>query len=1738
MKKYFLAAVSFLLCVNVFSQEPWALIPKPDMGAHNTFNSSVQFKGYMYVAGENTSNGNIPVLRRTNDGNPGNWQDVGFNRGYRILKLAVSNEGSGYMFATVDTNMGNGEQSAVFRTMDGLSWQQISTFSSGNINNRQSRIVIPFKGLGSTDSLYVVYDNYTDGATVYRTSVDNLVDTNWTLVCSTGQLPGYNTWFNSAKDAFVWQNELYVLLEKGLIKSADGVNWQTVTTTNAITSIGNFSKATVFNNSVYVGLNSNNGAMLARTSDMINWSLLDNKAKPYSLFNSSLGTPSGVTAELNNVIYGTAYNGGNYNEGAIYSFDKNSNVLSLRKSFEYQTGTFAMGGLVLHPNGKMYGVASNGGSNESGTIFEFDPSIDTIIALHHFNAPDGSSPEGELLIIGNTLYGTSRYGGPSNSGVFFKYDITTLTFTKLFDFDGGITGREPVGGLTFDGVSKIFGVTPSGGANDQGTLYSFNILDSTFNVVYNFDGNIGSNPYYQPVFAPDGFLYGTTNNGINYSTCIYRFDTATSSLTKTVELNDYYQGRNALSKLILNSANNKFYFGVETSYSNYDGNLLEYDPLTSEVNTLINYNSYTGYAAQSIYWSGSDIRTICKNGGGDGYGTIVTFLPGVPNPLPGLGDEKFPDITALEVVNGELYLAAFGNQCGQGDRKLNITTSNCDDHLKILKSINGDNFIESYYISGYNEIPGRVESFNKLGVNIYGFCSNYYGSNSLRLCTSGITPSVQFPYQTFNCEGQALTLDAGNPGSTYSWNTGATSQTIDATNPGTYYVTVTSNDGCIAYAETQSSTHQYPDSISLITQQSHTLCYGDTLNAAFTSPDMYPDRVRFNGVDGFIEVYNIAGYLYDESYTVEVWVKPDTAGVVLTEQDSYNTIPGFNNNQIEIDGNGDVWMQVKGLDSINIGNIPFKQWSHLAIRYDAPNQTLSGFINGVKSNANSYGIRQKVFGSPYYGNEGFWFGKGDTTNIIKNSLYYKGRMANIKIWNTAITDSVILNTYQSLLGTSIPNLIVSYQMNDASGYLFDATYNYNGGSLYGDVILSGPSALTYEVSPIEGLIAANINSFSFSPNKSTTYVVTASTEFGCSIVDSIFIFVPEIKINADTLSFCQGSSVSLFVDSSSTPSWTPASGLSATDTAFVVASATFDVLYTVTDTLHNCVVKDSVQVFYYTNPFVNVFDVTLCAGSKVFMEGSSSDNGYWHPTLNIEDTLTPYTYVNGISSGIYYFTATNEFTGCSETDSMYVTVNALPSVNIGFDTVLCDNLPLTFDATTVIGYEFNWSSTDTSFTHQLDTIYTLNPSNNSYYLTVRDKVTDCYNYDTINVTANYTSYVDISDDTARICSGTAYELYANGSDIYSWTPANDLSSTTVNAPIVVPTSSRWFYLYATDSNGCESEDSVYVWAKTLPVIKGTVKYDSIGTEVSLNSGQILIFAGDIVGNLDTLLSIPVIAGQFFKDSIPAGLIALLSAADSASYYPNVPSIYYGGTDNWNNVSAVSAGCEDTLSLDILHSYIDPGFLNGIATIDGYLVEGIPFGRPGEPIRGIDIILEDVPGGGNQAFRKTDTSGYFAFNNVPDGNYQIRVNIPGREQDTVNYLFRVETDGGIVYDSTVVFYYNDTLIFIRDTTFMDTLNVDPTAVNSLLIENQNTDFKLYPNPGSGIFTIEVDNVKNISNEIRLYDINGRVITSRKEFAWINNKVVLDFRSLNLAPGAYYLKLNALQSGNKVLKLMIE
>ena len=61
-----------------------------------------------------------------------------------------------------------------------------------------------------------------------------------------------------------------------------------------------------------------------------------------------------------------------------------------------------------------------GGANNFGTLFSFDPATNTQVKLIDFNTAQGTNPTGSLIQASNgKLYGMTYGGGSGNYGVIF-----------------------------------------------------------------------------------------------------------------------------------------------------------------------------------------------------------------------------------------------------------------------------------------------------------------------------------------------------------------------------------------------------------------------------------------------------------------------------------------------------------------------------------------------------------------------------------------------------------------------------------------------------------------------------------------------------------------------------------------------------------------------------------------------------------------------------------------------------------------------------------------------------------------------------------------------------------------------------------------------------------------------------------------------------------------------------------------------------------------------------------------------------------------------------------------------------------------------------------------------------------------------------------------------------------------------------------------------------------------------
>ncbi len=129
------------------------------------------------------------------------------------------------------------------------------------------------------------------------------------------------------------------------------------------------------------------------------------------------------------------------------------------------------GEILLDPaTGTLYGTTVQGGSAGFGTVFKVAANGAETVLYNFTGGLDGRNPSGRLArdAAGN-LYGTAA-GGNNNDGVVFKVAPGGAE-TVLYAFSGGADGANPVGGVLRNGSGVLFGTTFGGGSHFSGTLF-------------------------------------------------------------------------------------------------------------------------------------------------------------------------------------------------------------------------------------------------------------------------------------------------------------------------------------------------------------------------------------------------------------------------------------------------------------------------------------------------------------------------------------------------------------------------------------------------------------------------------------------------------------------------------------------------------------------------------------------------------------------------------------------------------------------------------------------------------------------------------------------------------------------------------------------------------------------------------------------------------------------------------------------------------------------------------------------------------------------------------------------------------------------------------------------------------------------------------------------------------------------------------------------------------------------
>lgn len=226
---------------------------------------------------------------------------------------------------------------------------------------------------------------------------------------------------------------------------------------------------------------------------------------------------------------------------------------------------------------------------------------------------------------------------------------------------------------------------------------------------------------------------------------------------------------------------------------------------------------------------------------------------------------------------------------------------------------------------------------------------------------------------------------------------------------------------------------------------------------------------------------------------------------------------------------------------------------------------------------------------------------------------------------------------------------------------------------------------------------------------------------------------------------------------------------------------------------NSCVVRDTINISYYTVPSINLGpDTRFCTGDSIILNAGPGFNQYlWNNGMNTQQIFV-------YAPGSYSITATTA-DGCRSRDTIVVnSLYPLPVVNLGFNGPLCIGNNQVLDA----GAGFNQYVWSTGHTSQTITI-----NNTGLYAVMVTDQNGCRGYDTAYVTALLPSPAGFLPPDTAVCSYGSISLFPLSSyNQYLWSTGSNNVSISISQ-------SGSYWLQVRDNNNCTGSDTIFVSLK-------------------------------------------------------------------------------------------------------------------------------------------------------------------------------------------------------------------------------------------------------------------------------------------------------------------------------------
>ena len=670
------------------------------------------------------------------------------------------------------------------------------------------------------------------------------------------------------------------------------------------------------------------------------------------------------------------------------------------------------------------------------------------------------------------------------------------------------------------------------------------------------------------------------------------------------------------------------------------------------------------------------------------------------------------------------------------------------------------------------------------------------------------SPIVNLGNDTSILCGNQLTLNAGNPGMTYLWSTGATTQQINVSSAGTYWVKVTNGGGCVGIDSINVhfinpvANFSCPDTICVNTSftiQNLTTC-GSTYYWNFCSGNLSTNPIGTNiGNLGTLSMPVYSAIVKDGS-NYFVFITNHSSGTLtrLSFGNSLNNVPVATN----LGSLGMLSMYIEGIqikkDSLtgNWYGLICGGQNFYIIRLNFGNSLMN---IPTATNLGNIGSLLNYPHSIYtFLENGNWYslvGNQNGNNIIRlsfgNSLSNTPTAVNLGnvgslnyviglypiqangLWYLFVVNRLSNSISRLDFGNSLLNIPAGVNLgtiNNTMNYPRSITIFRDCNQIFGFVVnettndivrLTFPAGITS--TPI-GTSLGNIANFSFPHNISELYRVG----------DSVYNYVLNVT-NSTISKLCYTSCTNASIPSS---------------TLFTPPAISYNTpgIYNINLTVNEGLPSQTnfcKQIVVIAKPIVNLGnDTTLCAGGTVILKAGNPGSTYlW----NTGATTQQITVAN---TGTYWVKVLNSG-GCIATDTINISFYNL-NVNLGNDTSICIGDSIKLNAG-IGGSIYQWSTGATTQTITVGNAGT-------YWVNVVNG--NCNSSDTIHLAVYQKPTVYLGNDTI-MCPGDLIVLNAgSGFMNYLWSTGSTQSILNVNNPGT--------YTVTVSNGGCKASDQITI----------------------------------------------------------------------------------------------------------------------------------------------------------------------------------------------------------------------------------------------------------------------------------------------------------------------------------------